>query len=110
MYRSLPWTGTALASRIPARSREANMAYRIGIIGIAGRMGQLLAEEVPAAGATLSGGIRRAGSANPAPAGVPLLPERNALGAVSDAVIDFTHASTAQATAATMAGLGKAWV
>ena len=41
------------------------MACNIGIMGITGRMGQLLAEEVPAAGATLAGGIGRAGSASP---------------------------------------------
>ncbi len=86
------------------------MAHRIGIMGITGRMGRLLAEEVPAANASLAGGIGRAGSDKPAPAGVTLLPDLAALAAVSDAVIDFTHASTAQATAATMAASGKAWV
>ena len=38
------------------------MAHRIGIAGITGRMGKLLAEEVPAAGATLIGGIGRPGA------------------------------------------------
>ena len=47
--------------RVAARSREANMAQRIGIAGITGRMGQLLAEEVPTAGAVLSGGAARPG-------------------------------------------------
>ena len=73
------------------------MANRIGIAGITGRMGQLLAEEVPAAGAVLTGGIGRSG-------------DLATLAAMSDVIIDFTHASTAQTTAATMATSGKAWI
>jgi len=86
------------------------MAHRIGIAGITGRMGQLLAEEVPAAGASLAGGIGRPGSDKPAPPGVALCPGLADLAVVSDVVIDFTHASTAQSTAATMAKSGKPWV
>jgi 4-hydroxy-tetrahydrodipicolinate reductase len=86
------------------------MAHRIGISGITGRMGQLLAEEVPAVGAALSGGVGRAGSGKPAPDGVTLWPDLAALAEASDVVIDFTHASTAQATAAAMAKAGKPWV
>jgi 4-hydroxy-tetrahydrodipicolinate reductase len=90
------------------------MACTVGIAGITGRMGQLLAEEVPAAGATLSGGVGRAGSGKLTPkptlAGVPLVATLSALAAASDVIIDFTHASAAQATAATMAASGKAWV
>ena len=78
------------------------MAHRIGIAGITGRMGHLLAEEVPAAGATLSGGIGRTGLATFA--------DLAALAAASDAVIDFTNAATAQNNAKTMAASGKAWV
>ncbi len=44
------------------------MAIRIGIAGIAGRMGRLLAEEVAAAGATLAGGTRRQAAGTAAPA------------------------------------------
>ena len=86
------------------------MACNIGIAGITGRMGQLLAEEVPAAGATLSGGIGGAGSGKSPPAGVPLAANLSALAAASDVVIDFTHAAAAQAAAATMAASGKPWV
>lgn len=86
------------------------MALRIGIAGITGRMGLLLAEEVPAAGAVLTGGIGRAGSARPAPGGAVLFPDLAALAAASDVVIDFTNAATAQASAVTMAASGKAWV
>src|SRR5580658_9033296 len=44
------------------------MPTRIGIAGITGRMGHLLAEEVRAAGAELAGGVGRTGSGKPAPA------------------------------------------
>ncbi len=86
------------------------MTQRIGIAGITGRMGRLLAEEVPAAGATLSGGIGRTGTANPSPAGARLFPGITELATVSDVVIDFTNAATAQATASLMAASGKAWI
>lgn len=76
------------------------MAARIGIAGITGRMGQLLAEEVSAAGATLTGGVSRAGSG--------AFPDLAALAAASDVVVDFTNAATAQASAAIMAASGKA--
>ncbi len=74
------------------------MTARIGIAGITGRMGQLLAEEAAAAGATLTGGTSRAH------------PDLAALAAASGVVIDFTNAATAQATAAIMAASGKAWI
>jgi 4-hydroxy-tetrahydrodipicolinate reductase len=86
------------------------MAQRIGIAGITGRMGQLLAEEVPTAGAVLSGGAARPGSDNASPRDVTMFGDLAALAAASDAVIDFTNAATAQATAATMAKSGKAWI
>ncbi len=73
------------------------MAIRIGIAGIAGRMGQLLAEETAAAGAVVSGGLRR--GEDPA-----------ALFAASDVVIDFTHASAAAPHAAAAAAAGKPFV
>lgn len=73
------------------------MTLRIGIAGISGRMGQLLSEEVAAAGATLAGGIGRSGDAA-------------ALFAGSDVVIDFTHAGTAEAHAGLAARHGKPFV
>ncbi len=78
------------------------MALRIGIAGITGRMGRLLAEEVPAAGATLTGGSGRTLGGN-----IMTLAD---LAACSDVVIDFTNAATAQDSAAVMAAAGKAWV
>jgi 4-hydroxy-tetrahydrodipicolinate reductase len=73
------------------------MTLRIGIAGIAGRMGRLLVEEVAAAGATLAGGLRRGEGAR-------------ALFAASDVVIDFTHAAAAAAHAALAAETGKGFV
>ncbi|MCB4820255.1 4-hydroxy-tetrahydrodipicolinate reductase [Roseicella aerolata] len=85
------------------------MAIRIGIAGIAGRMGRLLAEETLAAGAVLAGGTRRqAGAAGELPA--PVLPDIDALFAASDVVIDFTHASTAATHAEAAAAAGKPFV
>jgi 4-hydroxy-tetrahydrodipicolinate reductase len=86
------------------------MATRIGIAGVTGRMGHLLVEEVRAAEAELAGGVGRASSSKPAPAGVAVLPDIGALAAVSDVVVDFTNAATAQPYAAAMAASGKAWV
>jgi 4-hydroxy-tetrahydrodipicolinate reductase len=83
---------------------------RIGIAGIAGRMGRLLAEEVAAAGATLAGGTVRPGSAKAPPAGAALLPDAAALFAASDVVIDFTHADQAAPHAALAAAAGKGLV
>jgi 4-hydroxy-tetrahydrodipicolinate reductase len=86
------------------------MALRIGIAGITGRMGRLLVEEVPASGATLAGGIGRPGSARLGTDGIRLLPDIGTLANEVDVVIDFTHAATAQATAAALAKAGKPWV
>lgn len=79
----------------------------IGIAGIAGRMGRLLAEEVAAAGLLLVGGIDRDGTA---PAGVRLFDDIAALAAASDVVVDFTHASAVAGHAAALARSGTAWV
>jgi 4-hydroxy-tetrahydrodipicolinate reductase len=85
------------------------MSIRIGIAGIAGRMGRLLAEEALAAGAALAGGTRRpGGAAGEGPA--PILPDIAALFAASDVVIDFTHAATAAEHAAAAAAAGKPFV
>lgn len=73
------------------------MSIRIGIAGIAGRMGRLLAEEVAAAGAVLAGGaIRPGGSLDKLPTGLPVLPDIVALCGASEVVIDFTHAHAAR--------------
>jgi 4-hydroxy-tetrahydrodipicolinate reductase len=73
------------------------MSMRIGIAGIGGRMGRLLAEEVPAAGAVLAGGTRRG-------------EDLRALAEGCDVVIDFTHAAVAATHAAVLAEAGVGWV
>ena len=73
------------------------MALRIGITGIAGRMGQLLSEEVAAAGCILAGGTKRGD-------------DPRELFEASDVVIDFTHAHTAPIHAALAAELGRGLV
>jgi 4-hydroxy-tetrahydrodipicolinate reductase len=84
------------------------MREGIGIAGIAGRMGQVLAEEVRAAGAMLTGGLDRPGVA--APAGAPMFADIAALGAASAVVVDFTHASTVAVHATALAESGCGWV
>ena len=84
------------------------MIKGIGVAGIAGRMGQLVAEEAGVAGLKVAGGIDRPGAA--VPAGVPLLADIAALAAASDVVVEFTHASTVQAHAAAIAAAGCCWV
>ncbi len=85
------------------------MTLRIGIAGITGRMGHLLAQEIAAGGAELVGGIGKADSATP-PRGAVLMRGVAELAAVSDVVVDFTHASIVQHTAAILAAAGTAWV
>ncbi|MBV8092822.1 MAG: 4-hydroxy-tetrahydrodipicolinate reductase [Acetobacteraceae bacterium] len=73
------------------------MATRIGIAGMTGRMGRLVAEEVPPSVARLVGGVGRAGD----------LAE---LARQSDVVIDFTHAAAVKHHAAVLSVAGKGWV
>lgn len=86
------------------------MATRIGIAGVAGRMGHLLVEETRAAGATLVGGVDRAEAAKNVTAGVEVFPDIATLATACDVVMEFTHASTAQPHAAALAAAGTAWV
>ena len=81
------------------------MSLRIGVMGMAGRMGRLLAEEVAAVGATFAGGTLRPGT--PPLGGGAVFPGAEALLAASDVAIDFTHASAAAAHASAAAEAGK---
>jgi 4-hydroxy-tetrahydrodipicolinate reductase len=83
------------------------MRKGIGIAGIAGRMGRVVAEEVLQAGAVLVGGIDRAGVTVP---GVTMFGDIAALAAASDVVVDFTHASTVERHAVVLAESGTGWV
>ena len=84
------------------------MTTRIGIAGIAGRMGRLLAEETLAANATLIGGIDAPGTTLPNTAGT--FADLAALAAACDVVVEFTHASTTLPHATAMAASGRAWL
>ena len=81
---------------------------RIGIAGVAGRMGRLLAEEARGAGAELAGGIDK--RADPPGSDVTLFSGIAELARASDIVLDFTHASAAQSHAAALAEAGTAWI
>jgi 4-hydroxy-tetrahydrodipicolinate reductase len=99
--------GVALRHGIRVGS-VVSMSIRIGIAGIAGRMGRLLAEEVGTAGATLVGGIDRPGT--PIPSDVTCFPNISALAEAVDVVVDFTNASAVAGHAAAIAVAGVAWV
>jgi 4-hydroxy-tetrahydrodipicolinate reductase len=86
------------------------MPLRIGIAGVTGRMGLLLAEEASAADAALAGGIARPGSAKPFPPGTERLPDIAALATACDVVVDFTHAAASQSHAGALARAGTPWV
>ena len=83
------------------------MDTRIGVIGIGGRMGGLLAQEVIAGGALLAGGYDRT---SPLMAGIEVFTDLADLAAASDVVVDFTHALMVAANAAVLAQVGTAWV
>ncbi len=83
------------------------MNLRIGIAGVSGRMGQLLVEEVAAAGLELAGGVSRSGAG---PAWVTMWPDIGALAAQCDVVIDFSHASAVAGHAAALRAAGVGWV
>ena len=81
---------------------------RIGIAGIAGRMGRMVATQAALAGAELSGGVALAGEA-PAD-GLEIFENIAALARASDVVVDFTHASAASAHAVALAAARIPWV
>jgi 4-hydroxy-tetrahydrodipicolinate reductase len=83
----------------------------IGIAGVAGRMGGLLAAAVRAdPSLRLAGGTLRPGSAATPPQGVALFPDIAELAAACDVVIDFTTAAAIPAHATALARAGTAWV
>lgn len=88
-----------------------SQSLRIGIAGISGRVGRLLVEEVQAAGAILAGGTARNPDAVAGlPDSTPVFSDMASLAAVSDVVIDFTHADTVVDHAQALAAHGTAWV
>jgi 4-hydroxy-tetrahydrodipicolinate reductase len=81
---------------------------RIGIAGIAGRMGRLLVEETRTAGAEVAGGIDR--QPDPETLDARLFPGIAELARACDVVLDFTHASAVQSHAVALADASTAWV
>ena len=81
---------------------------RIGVIGVGGRMGRLMIEEIGAAGHDFTGGT--VGRTRLAPAGVTVWPSLGALAEASDVVIDFTIASAAEGHAKALAEADTPWV
>jgi 4-hydroxy-tetrahydrodipicolinate reductase len=82
---------------------------RVGILGIAGRMGRELVVEVQAAGHIVVGGTLNPASSHSYRGDVPIiaLPE---LVAHVDAVIDFTHADAMAAHAAVLSTGRASWI
>lgn len=83
----------------------------IGIVGIRGRVGRLLVDEVRRQGASLVGGTIRPGSTptNPDP-DIRLFDSLDALAMQAKVVVDFTHADATAGHASILADLGSAWV
>jgi len=87
------------------------MTVRIGIAGVFGRMGRMLAEAVAAAdGAVLAGGTSRGSLDREGPLGAKLFANMAGLAAESDLVIDFTTAAAVAGHAESLAAAGTAWV
>ena len=98
--------------RIGRRDRTGRVvslcAVRIGIAGISGRVGRLLAEEVVATGHALSGGLARPGGS--AASTMTLFDDMTGLARQSDMVVDFTHADAVPAHARALAECSAGWV
>ena len=96
-------------------------AYRIGVVGAAGRMGRTLIRAIAATeGCAVAGGVERPGSpalgrdlgalAGLEPFGIPCGDDADALFAQSDAVLDFTTPEASAAHAALAARHRKVYV
>ncbi len=85
---------------------------RIGIVGLAGRMGRLVADAVAQAGETLAGGVARSGilPRDGSAAGARLFDSAAALAEQCDAVVDFTHPAAVAEHARAVSLSGTAWV
>ncbi len=81
---------------------------RIGIAGLAGRMGQSVAAVLADSHDTLTGGLLLAGERPPE--GVAVYAGIAALAAACETVIDFTHPSAVPAHARACADAGTCWV
>ncbi len=93
----------------PVRRLPYRRAMRIGVAGIAGRMGTQVARHVSQAGATLIGGTV-GGDADEVPGGITVFPTIAALAGACEAIVDFSHADAAEAHALACAAAGTALV
>ncbi|CAK7192860.1 4-hydroxy-tetrahydrodipicolinate reductase [Commensalibacter sp. Nvir] len=83
---------------------------RIGIAGIAGRVGRLLCEEISSTHATISGGTSLSKDLLNLTCQVPVFDEIEALINVSDVIIDFTNASITGRHAKALQNSQTAWI
>jgi 4-hydroxy-tetrahydrodipicolinate reductase len=81
---------------------------RIGVAGIAGRMGGLVADEIVTAGGALVGGTCL--PSDVVPAGAIVFSSIGMLAQSCDAIVDFTHASTVLDHADAVTATGCAWI
>ena len=81
---------------------------RVGIAGLAGRMGRMVAEECASCSIVVSGGTIAPGDS--LTGSIPIFADIGSLAAVSDVVVDFTHRSCVRTHAAALVGAGTAWV
>jgi 4-hydroxy-tetrahydrodipicolinate reductase len=96
-----PWT----AGQQPPQTDVVQRG--IGIAGVVGRMGRLLAEQADQAGLTVAGGFDRPGAQPP---GIPWFTDLADLAGACDVVVDFTHASVAARHADILGRAGVPWV
>jgi 4-hydroxy-tetrahydrodipicolinate reductase len=80
---------------------ERQDVIRIGIVGVAGRMGQAIANAAVTAGATIAGGIARDGAVHGD------YPDAAALAAACDVLVDFSTPDALADSLATARGAGK---
>ncbi len=86
---------------------------RVGIAGVNGRLGQLVAREALGSGAaTVAGGLTRPGQtlASVLPAGIVRFEDASALARACDVLIDVSHPSAVAAHAEAVRQAGIAWV
>lgn len=81
---------------------------KIGVAGIGGRMGRLIAEEAARRGHEVCGTLRP--GAPPPPLPWPVLGDAPALAAAADVVIDFTRPETLPSHAAAFTAARRPWV
>ena len=99
---SIPSAPQPLAPQAPARAKKTNGAVKVGVVGCAGRMGQMLLKMlINAPGIVVVGGTERRGSAalgqdlgalaGAEPLGISVSDDPSLLFDSADVVVDFTN-------------------